>query len=72
MCSEYPPNPQRYLGVATDNNYLFADVMPYWASSMHPRRDNCAFADGSVNLLKDSINAWPNTAANGFGRPPNL
>ncbi len=42
------------------------------ASSFHPGGVNCAFAEGSVRFIKDSIDAWPNTAANGFGPPPNL
>jgi prepilin-type N-terminal cleavage/methylation domain-containing protein/prepilin-type processing-associated H-X9-DG protein len=72
ICSEYAPNPQRYAGPATSSNYSFANVIPYSASSFHPGGVNCAFADGSVHFIKDSINAWPNTAANGFGPPPNL
>jgi prepilin-type processing-associated H-X9-DG protein len=39
---------------------------------MHPGGVNCGFADGSVHFIKDSINAWPSVAANGYGPPPNL
>jgi prepilin-type processing-associated H-X9-DG protein len=72
ISSGYAPNPQRYLGLATDSNYLFTDVLPYSASSMHPGGVNGAFADGSVHFIKDSINSWPSVAANGYGPPPNL
>ena len=28
-------------------------------NSLHPGGLNCAFADGSVHFIKNSINAWP-------------
>ena len=72
ISSGYVPNPQRYIGPATSSNWMYVNVMPYAASSMHPGGVNCAFADGSVHFIKDSINAWPSVAANGYGPPPNL
>ncbi len=72
ICSQYAPNPQRYLGPYSSSNYSFPGVLPYAASSMHPGGVNCAFADGSVHFIKDSIQSWPNVAANGYGAPPNL
>jgi prepilin-type N-terminal cleavage/methylation domain-containing protein/prepilin-type processing-associated H-X9-DG protein len=71
ISSGYAPNPQRYLGPESPANWLWADVVPYAASSMHPGGVNCAFADGSVHFIKDSINAWPSVAANNFGPPSN-
>jgi prepilin-type processing-associated H-X9-DG protein len=29
------------------------------AFSLHPDGVNCAFGDGSVRFIKDSINSWP-------------
>ena len=63
MCifdSEYPPNPQRYMPA---NSFWLQTYVSNIASSRHPGGVNCAFSDGSVKFIKDSINSWPNTAA---------
>jgi prepilin-type processing-associated H-X9-DG protein len=42
---------------------------------MHPGGVNCAFADGSVKFIKDTINSWPNALTGGrgmFGAPKTL
>jgi prepilin-type processing-associated H-X9-DG protein len=58
--SQYAPNPQRYIPV---NSFWLPELVTSIASSRHPGGVNCAFADGSVKFIKDSINSWPNRSA---------
>jgi len=66
--AEYPPN-----GYRTVNRSGFpmggtfpGDWIEYdGASSRHPGGVNCAFSDGSVRFLKDTISTWTYTNATG-------
>ena len=37
---------------------------------MHPGGVNCAFADGSVRFIKDTISSWPMNGQNGVPYGP--
>jgi prepilin-type N-terminal cleavage/methylation domain-containing protein/prepilin-type processing-associated H-X9-DG protein len=68
--SQFAPNPKRYFSMSS---FWLTSYAPAIASSNHPGGVNCAFADGSVKFIKDTINSWPNTvdlSANGsYGAP---
>jgi prepilin-type processing-associated H-X9-DG protein/prepilin-type N-terminal cleavage/methylation domain-containing protein len=57
--SQFAPNPLRYI--PADSFWLWSWIDDI-ASSRHPGGVNCAFADGSVKFIKESINSWPNNA----------
>ncbi|MGP0065950.1 MAG: DUF1559 domain-containing protein [Isosphaeraceae bacterium] len=64
ISSFYPPNiaiPASYYANGTFVNPNGCDpsnIPPLTAMSFHPGGVNCAFADGSVHFIKNSINSW--------------
>ena len=70
VTSNLPPNPQNYLrpfGAPNYNEYGAIGL----ASSLHPGGVNCAFADGSVRFIKNTVNSWP-YSPNDYGPPAGL
>jgi prepilin-type N-terminal cleavage/methylation domain-containing protein/prepilin-type processing-associated H-X9-DG protein len=61
------PNPRRYM--ATTNPFTAGDSQAS-PSSLHPGGLNCAFADGSVRFIKDTISSWPMNGQDGAGYGP--
>jgi prepilin-type processing-associated H-X9-DG protein len=64
ISSFYPPNmpipPSYYTTGAfySDANCDVAMIPPFSSMSFHPGGVNCAFADGSVHFIKNSISSW--------------
>ena len=58
ISSLYPINPLRKLKSTTTSGSASSALTDSF-SSMHPGGVNVAFADGSVQFLKDTINSWP-------------
>ena len=68
--AKFAPNPWRYMNVnASGTAGLLADTFnSEAASSMHPGGLNCAFGDGSVKFVKETISSWQNLPP--LFRPP--
>jgi prepilin-type N-terminal cleavage/methylation domain-containing protein/prepilin-type processing-associated H-X9-DG protein len=71
VTSAFAPNPIRYM--ATTNPFT-AILAGSAASSLHPGGVNCAFADGSVRFIKDTIGSWPMNGRDGkpYGPRPSV
>ena len=70
VISQLPPNPQTYVGPMGGSSFAQYSALNI-ASSNHSGGVNCAFGDGSVHFIKNSINSWPYVAADS-GPPPSL
>jgi prepilin-type N-terminal cleavage/methylation domain-containing protein/prepilin-type processing-associated H-X9-DG protein len=55
-----PPNPVKYMVMSPTASYASCTIesAPETAASLHPGGVNCAFADGSVHFIKETINSW--------------
>jgi prepilin-type N-terminal cleavage/methylation domain-containing protein/prepilin-type processing-associated H-X9-DG protein len=65
-------DPGSALDVVSDggpNAYLYPDD---YSNSRHPGGVNCAFADGSVHFIKNSVQAWPVGCVTYSGNSPVL
>ena len=62
----YPPNPPQLVTSTVASNFGAGIVFSTTAGSSHPGGVNCAFADGSVHFIKNSIGCW---AGQGFTGP---
>jgi prepilin-type N-terminal cleavage/methylation domain-containing protein/prepilin-type processing-associated H-X9-DG protein len=62
VTNAFAPDPGRYMLTTNPSTAFFAGIS---ASSMHPGGANCAFADGSVRFIKDTISSWPMNGQNG-------
>ena len=64
----YPMNPQRTMAAIPD--FQGNDAYISAASSQHPGGCHFAFLDGSVRLLKETIDCWRIDPATGY--PPGI
>jgi prepilin-type processing-associated H-X9-DG protein len=69
MATDFAPNPKRYTDLS---NYFTTRISELAGASLHPGGLNCAFADGSVRFIKDSISTWPMNGQNGTDYGPRI
>jgi prepilin-type N-terminal cleavage/methylation domain-containing protein/prepilin-type processing-associated H-X9-DG protein len=69
MTTELAPNPKRYMDLS---DYFTSGDSEATGASLHPGGLNCAFGDGSVRFIKDSISTWPMNGQNGSAYGPRL
>ena len=69
MCWNDPESGSNLVSDGGPNAYLEPDEYP---NSRHPGGVNCAFADGSVHFIRNSVSAWPVGSVTFSGNSPVL